>query len=77
MGQLFRDRIFEPLGMTGTVFPDISSNSIPAPHPRGYFFGDNVLTMTNPALPEAMQQEAIAGTLAPNDVTLIGKMYRS
>lgn len=72
MGQLFRDRIFEPLGMTGTVFPDISSNSIPAPHPQGYFFGDNVLTMTNPALPEA-----IAGTLAPNDVTLIGKMYRS
>lgn len=69
LGQLFKERIFEPLGMKGTVFPDVSSNSIPEPHPQGYFFGDNVLTMTNPALPEAMQQEAIAGTLAPNDVT--------
>lgn len=69
LGQVFKERIFEPLGMTGTVFPDTSSNSIPEPHPQGYFFGDNVLTMTNPALPEAMQQEAIAGTLAPNDVT--------
>lgn len=69
LGQLFKERIFEPLGMKGTVFPDVSSNSIPEPHPQGYFYGDNVLTMTNPALPEAMQQEAIAGTLAPNDVT--------
>ncbi|AFR29682.1 D-alanyl-D-alanine carboxypeptidase [Arthrobacter sp. Rue61a] len=69
LGQLFKERIFEPLGMTGTVFPDIASNSIPEPHPQGYFFGDNVMTMTNPALPEAMQQEANAGTLAPNDVT--------
>jgi D-alanyl-D-alanine carboxypeptidase len=69
LGELFRERIFEPLGLKGTVFPDISSNSIPEPHPQGYFYGDNVLTMTNPALPEAMQKEAAAGTLAPNDVT--------
>lgn len=66
---LFDERIFQPLGMRGTVFPTVSSNSIPDPHPRGYFYGDNVLTMTNPALPEDMQKQATAGTLAPNDVT--------
>ncbi|WP_431229404.1 serine hydrolase domain-containing protein [Paenarthrobacter nicotinovorans] len=69
LGDLFKERIFQPLGLKGTVFPDISSNSIPEPHPQGYFYGDNVLTMTNPALPEDMQKEAAAGTLAPNDVT--------
>ncbi|MFW0774642.1 serine hydrolase domain-containing protein [Paenarthrobacter nitroguajacolicus] len=69
LGQLFKERIFEPLGLKGTIFPDISSNSVPQPHPQGYFFGDNVLTMTTPALPEEMQKEAAAGALAPNDVT--------
>ncbi|MFC8038594.1 serine hydrolase domain-containing protein [Paenarthrobacter sp. NPDC057355] len=69
LGQLFKERIFGPLGLKGTLFPDSSSNSIPEPHPKGYFYGDNVLTMTNPALPEDMQKEASTGTLAPNDVT--------
>ncbi|MCT9870198.1 serine hydrolase domain-containing protein [Paenarthrobacter aurescens] len=69
LGTLFKERIFEPLGLKGTVFPDVSSNAIPEPHPRGYFYGDNVLTMTNPAIPEDMQKEAAAGSLAPNDVT--------
>ncbi len=35
LGQLFKERIFEPLGMKGTVFPDLASNSIPEPHPPG------------------------------------------
>ncbi|MFJ6454775.1 serine hydrolase domain-containing protein [Paenarthrobacter sp. NPDC091669] len=66
---LFKERIFEPLGLKGTVFPELSSSAIPEPHPHGYFYGDNVLTMTNPALPDQMQKEAMAGDLAPNDVT--------
>ncbi|WP_026540103.1 serine hydrolase domain-containing protein [Paenarthrobacter nicotinovorans] len=69
LATLFKERIFEPLGLKGTVFPEASSNAIPEPHPQGYFYGDNVLTMTTPALPEDMQKEATAGTLAPNDVT--------
>ncbi|WP_024817320.1 serine hydrolase domain-containing protein [Arthrobacter sp. 31Y] len=69
LATLFKERIFEPLGLKGTVFPEVSSNAIPTPHPQGYFYGDNVLTMTNPALPEDMQKEAVEGTLAPHDVT--------
>lgn len=69
LATLFRERIFEPLGLKGTVFPEVSSNAMPDPHPQGYFYGDNVLTMTTPALPEDMQKEATAGTLAPHDVT--------
>ncbi|VXB07013.1 D-alanyl-D-alanine carboxypeptidase [Arthrobacter sp. 9V] len=69
LATLFKERIFDPLGLKGTVFPEASSNAIPEPHPQGYFYGDNVLTMTNPALPDDMQKEATAGTLAPHDVT--------
>lgn len=69
LGEVFQERIFNRLGLTGTVFPEGAASSVPDPHPNGYFYGDNVLTMTTPALPEAMQKEAAAGTLEPHDVT--------
>ena len=65
-----RDRLFAPLGLKNTLFPDITSNSIPTPYARGYMYGNNVLTMDSPpALPAAMQAAARAGTLAPSDQT--------
>ena len=33
------DRIIEPLGLTGTVFPDPGDRSLPAPYLRGYIGG--------------------------------------
>lgn len=65
--EVFQDRLFGPLGLENTVFPD--SNALPTPNSRGYMYGTNVQTMTDPALPAQMQAEAQAGTLAPNDVT--------
>ncbi|SDC95455.1 D-alanyl-D-alanine carboxypeptidase [Rhodococcus tukisamuensis] len=65
--EVFQDRLFGPLGLKNTVFPD--SNALPTPYSRGYMYGTNVQTMTDPALPAEMQAEAKAGTLAPNDVT--------
>lgn len=65
--EVFQDRLFGPLGLENTVFPD--SNVLPTPYSRGYMYGTNVQTMTDPALPAEMQAEAKAGTLAPNDVT--------
>lgn len=67
LAQVFQDRLFGPLGLKTTVFPD--TNAIPTPYSRGYMYGDNVLTMTDPAIPAEMQAAAKAGTLAPNDVT--------
>ncbi|MFF1829614.1 serine hydrolase domain-containing protein [Paenarthrobacter sp. NPDC058040] len=69
LGEVFKERIFDPLGLKGTVFPEGAANTVPEPHPNGYFYGDNVLTMTKPALPDDMQQQATAGTLEPHDVT--------
>ncbi|TQF66506.1 beta-lactamase family protein [Rhodococcus spelaei] len=67
--QIFQDRLFGPVGLKNTVFPELTSNAIPVPYSHGYMFGDNVLTMTDPAIPADMQAAAKAGTLAPHDVT--------
>lgn len=70
LARILRDRLFTPLRLKNTMFPDITSNAIPEPHPRGYMYGDNMLTMGSPpALPPAMQAAAQARTLKPNDYT--------
>ncbi|WP_430332032.1 serine hydrolase domain-containing protein [Rhodococcus sp. ACT016] len=67
--QIFQSRLFGPLGLTGTSFPDIADNTIAAPHPQGYVYGTNMETLTDPALPPDSQAAAKDGTLQPNDVT--------
>jgi D-alanyl-D-alanine carboxypeptidase len=70
LAAIMRDRLFVPLGLKDTSFPDTSSNLLPAPFARGYMYGNNVLTMgVPPALPPAMQEAARAGSLAPGDQT--------
>ena len=36
IGQLYREQIIEPLGLTSTSFPDPADSSIPEPHAQGY-----------------------------------------
>jgi D-alanyl-D-alanine carboxypeptidase len=70
LAAIMRDRLFAPLGLKNTLFPDITYSSIPTPYARGYMYGSNVLTMDSPpALPDAMQAAARGGTLAPGDQT--------
>ena len=47
--QVFQDRLFIPLGLKDTLFPPRTSSAIPDPHPQGYMYGDDVLTMGSPA----------------------------
>lgn len=67
LAAIFKARLFDPLGMTNTSLPDITSNAIPAPHPRGYMYGSNVETMTK--LSPERQAAARAGSFLPADVT--------
>ena len=70
LATIMRDRLFTPLKLNATLFPDIRSNVLPAPFARGYMYGNNVLTMgTPPDLPPDMQAAARAGTIAPGDQT--------
>ncbi|MEV7133112.1 serine hydrolase domain-containing protein [Arthrobacter sp. NPDC093128] len=75
LAESFRDRLFTPLGLTQSVFPEVTSNAIPAPHPHGYMFGNNVLTLDDPALPEDMQKAAADGTLQPTDQTAMNPSW--
>ena len=36
IGELYRERIIEPLGLQGTSFPDQADPSLPEPHAQGY-----------------------------------------
>lgn len=65
--ELFRERLFAPLGLTHTALPPLESEALPEPHPRGYKFGSNVeaLQPFSPARVAAMR----AGQLPPKDWT--------
>jgi D-alanyl-D-alanine carboxypeptidase len=36
IGELYRERIIEPLGLQDTSFPDLTNSSLPDPHAQGY-----------------------------------------
>lgn len=66
---ILEDRIFKPLGMAETLLPARDSNAIPQPHPHGYMYTDNVMTMASNAIAADLQLAARNGTLLPNDFT--------
>jgi D-alanyl-D-alanine carboxypeptidase len=37
--QLFQERLFGPLGMSESLYPDFGSSALPAPSARGYLYG--------------------------------------
>lgn len=69
LAEIYQERIFAPAGLTSTVFPELPDTSLPDPYSHGYFYGTNMLTISDPALPEDMQAAAKNGSLAPADVT--------
>lgn len=68
IAQIFQERLFTPLGMDDTVFPDVESNAIPEPFTHGYMYGTNVSTM-NGALTEEEQALIATGGETPVDHT--------
>jgi CubicO group peptidase (beta-lactamase class C family) len=70
LATVFHDRLFEPLGMTNTMFPPATSDAIPEPYSHGYLYGSASTLMygTPPYTPE-MEAAAKAGTLQPKDYT--------
>ena len=66
---IMHDRLFAPLGLDDTLFPARDSNAIPEPHPRGYMYTNNLLTIASNAIPIDLQVAAKDGTLLPNDQT--------
>ncbi len=70
------DRLFGPLGMTNTMLPAATSNSIPKPHSNGYLYGScSVALLGSPPYSPEVQVAARAGTLLPNDYTNLNHSF--
>ncbi|GAA3690057.1 serine hydrolase domain-containing protein [Arthrobacter ginkgonis] len=69
LARIIEDRILEPLGLSGSSFPPSNTGELPSPHPQGYMYMDNLLTLSSARLPADLLAKAQAGTLLPNDVT--------
>jgi D-alanyl-D-alanine carboxypeptidase len=65
----FRERIFEPLGLTQTSMPGRADHRLPGPHAKGYQFRTNVQTLDTYKVPKSQQRAALAGTLRPYEHT--------
>ena len=65
-----QDRLFGPLGMTNTLLPAATSNSMPQPFSHGYLYGSSsVALIGSPPYSPEVQAAARTGTLLPNDYT--------
>jgi D-alanyl-D-alanine carboxypeptidase len=69
IAEVLQDRIFGPAGLDDTSFPADTDPTIPTPYSHGYFFGTNVETMDDPAIPADQLALVEAGELDPADVT--------
>ncbi|MBS1907743.1 MAG: beta-lactamase family protein [Actinobacteria bacterium] len=69
LAQIFQERLFTPLGLKGTSYPEPADASMPEPYSHGYMYSTNVDTMDSNVLPPDMLEQAKAGTLAPTDTT--------
>jgi D-alanyl-D-alanine carboxypeptidase len=69
LAEIFRDRLFDPLGMADTMLPDPDSAAIPAPRARGYVYASLLYVFLGVPYPAEIRDAAKAGTLAPGDFT--------
>ena len=66
VAELFQERLFDPLGLDGTVMPALDDASMPAVFAHGYQFGTaDQIFRPDPALPADEQQAAADGDLLP------------
>ncbi|GAA5174252.1 serine hydrolase domain-containing protein [Niveibacterium umoris] len=76
LSQILQDRLFKPLGLKDTLFPDTRDNTLPTPYARGYMYGDNVSTMPpHQALPQDAQDNARRGALLPTEQTTVNPSW--
>jgi D-alanyl-D-alanine carboxypeptidase len=67
--EIVRARILDPLGMDNSAFPPSETTELASPHPQGYMYMDNILTIASTRLPADLVAAAESGELEPNVVT--------
>ncbi|WP_305686819.1 serine hydrolase [Microbacterium sp.] len=69
LGEIYEERLFAPLGLTQTSFPELTDTAIPAPYPHGYMFSNNVDTIDGDWLSEDDLAAVATGEILPTDHT--------
>ncbi|MFJ3513384.1 serine hydrolase domain-containing protein [Streptomyces sp. NPDC090131] len=69
LAQQLRDRLYTPLGLTGTSLPGIHDRSLAEPYAHGYMYGGTAYALVDEPYPAALREAAESGKLAPNDYT--------
>ncbi|MBN9738570.1 D-alanyl-D-alanine carboxypeptidase [Pseudonocardia sp. P1] len=69
LGQVYRDRLLDPLGLRATYLPAAADASLPDPYSHGYMYGGSAYALVDVPYPPEVQAAARAGTLAPVDHT--------
>ena len=76
LAQALHDRLFEPLGLQHTELPPNSVSAMPAPYSHGYMYGSaSVAFFGEPPYSDAVKAGARAGTLKPNDFTMLNHSF--
>jgi len=69
LSQALKDRLFIPLGMNHTLYPEIDVNTLPNPHSQGYLYGAAAGFLRDAPLPASLQADIKAGIARPANVT--------
>ncbi|WP_432014755.1 serine hydrolase domain-containing protein [Streptomyces cucumeris] len=69
LARQFQDRLFTPLGLTGTSLPGIEDRSLPAPYAHGYMYGGTAYALVDRPYPADVRAAAKSGKLRPVDYT--------
>ncbi|MGE7386341.1 serine hydrolase domain-containing protein [Streptomyces sp. NPDC004126] len=65
----FQDRLFTPLGLSGTCLPGIHDRSLTEPYAHGHMYGGTGYALVDQPYPAALREAAEAGRLPPADYT--------
>lgn len=69
-------RLFGPLRLKNSEFPDSAANTIPVPFSHGYLYGSSSVALYGePPYTRAMEAAARTGTLQPNDYTAVNHSF--
>lgn len=69
LAEIYQERLFEPLGLSETSYPEVTDTSLPEPYSHGYMFSTNVDTMVEPSLSDEDLAAVADGALLPTDHT--------
>lgn len=67
--QILEDRLFVPLSLKETSFPESTNHRIPNPHPQAYMYGTHGMLLNDTELPDHLKRQLDEGQLAPTNVT--------